>query len=306
VALGVIQARGSKVVDPGLVSFGPDEADFLARHVRKARTVTSAMARSRFRHGSTMPALLDKLRTVQDDEFEESAKHLQIALAAAMSSSTNASDCVFAVVHTSDQADEAGYITLLKLDAVVEAARTSIETGKVTLQVLKELLPEPGDLQKGVAWPDSRSDSDAIVVDKNRSHAKYFQTAFEIEVSLKPVEAEAELTRKIVENIPSDRQADALNKATELNGPMNEILTTLASEGFPELSEPALAASEDNRPPGIIRPNKIAARPVVWRADGIELKVPPKLMGNVKIEPHPQQQGWQITVHTLTEPEMGV
>nr|WP_157527203.1 hypothetical protein [Kibdelosporangium sp. MJ126-NF4] len=304
VALGVIQARGQTVIEPAIVTFGPDEADFLTRHVGKVRTVRDTTVRSRFRQGSNMPSLLDSLRTLDEQKFEASAKVLQDALVAAMATSTNASDCVFAVVHTADEIGEPGYITVLKLDAVVEAARMSVATGKVTLQVLKELLPEPGKLQKAFSWPDVRAVSDAIVVDA--SSAKYFQAAFDIEVSPRSLEAEANLTRTILEEVPPDRQHEALSKAVTLVGPLDDVLSELSLNGFPELQQAAREASESSQPAGLIRTNKVATKPLIWRADGIEVRVPPALMTNVKVAPDPERQGWQIIVSTRTQPEMGV
>ena len=52
VALGVVQSRGHKVISPGLVALGPEEADFLPRHVQKVRVLTDATVRSVFRQGS--------------------------------------------------------------------------------------------------------------------------------------------------------------------------------------------------------------------------------------------------------------
>jgi hypothetical protein len=253
-----------------------------------------------------MPSLLDSFRTLDDAQFEATAKILQDALVASMATSTNASDCVFAVVHTIDQDGDPGYVTLLKLDAVVEAARMSLKTGKVTLQVLKELLPEPGKLQKAVSWPDTRAVSDAIVVDKNISHAKYFQAAFEVEVSPRSLEAEADLTRTIIERVPADRRGDALSMAVNLAGPLDDVLSKLSKYGYPELEEPAREAAERDQPSGIVRTNRVAAKPLIWRADGIEVRVPPTMMSHVVVEPDPEQQGWQIVVRTQTQPEMGV
>jgi hypothetical protein len=156
VALGVIQDRGKTVVDPGIVAFGVEEADFLVRHVKSVRRVSDAASRSKFTVGSRIPYEFEDLRRVDDAEFETTAKYLQSRLAGTMATSTNASDCVFAVVHTQEEPSKEGELTLLKLDAVVEAARISLAAGKVTLKVLKELLPEPGKLQKAISWPDER------------------------------------------------------------------------------------------------------------------------------------------------------
>ncbi|HEX5403174.1 MAG TPA: hypothetical protein VFX16_12810 [Pseudonocardiaceae bacterium] len=305
VSLGVIQSRGANVIDPGLVKFGTDEADFLARHVRKARSLNDASPRSLFEASSNVPTFLDRLRTAPDDEFESIAKTLQDALVAMMQASTNASDCVFATVVTQDPGQQKN-VTLLKLDAVVEAARLDfLSSGRVTLQVLRELLPEPGRLQKALSWPDPRPESDAISIDTNVRAAKYFENAFDLHVSVKSSEAEADLSRIIVEYIPPARLPDAFSAASSLRGPLDEVLSELSQHGYPELDEPANSAALNARPAGVIRMNKVAARTVVWRADGIEIKVPPHMVGRLTIEPDVEDDGWRIVIKTRTRPMPG-
>jgi len=305
VALGVVLSRGKKVVDPGLVAFGPDEADFLARHVQKVRTLTDASARAIFSQGSRIPLLLDELRTAADTEFETTAKTLQDALAATMRGSTNASDCVFATVLTSVAGGPGEEVTLLKLDAVVEAARMEfLSTGRVTLKVLKELLPEPGRLQKALSWPDPRAVSDAIAIDTNVTSARYFENAFNLQVSPKSTQAESELTKVIVEHVPATRIPDAFSAASALTGPMDEVLGELSEHGFPELAQSAQETSADPRPTGLVRLNKIAARNIVWRADGAEVRVPPHMAANVTVEPD-DNDGWRIILKTRTRPTPG-
>jgi hypothetical protein len=305
VALGVVLLRGHKVVDPGLVAFGPDEADFLGRHVQKVRALTDASARAIFSQGSGIPLLLDELRKADDTEFEISAKTLQDALASTMRGSTNASDCVFAIVLTGVRGSTRNEVTLLKLDAVVEAARMEfLSTGRVTLKVLKELLPEPGRLQKALSWPDPRSVSDAIAIDTNVTSARYFENAFNLLVSPKSTQAESELTKAIVEHVPTNRIPDAFSAASALTGPMDEVLEALSEHGFPELAQPARDASADPRPAGVVRINKVAAMNIVWRADGAEVRVPPHLAANVTVE-QDDNNGWRIILKTRTQPTPG-
>jgi hypothetical protein len=305
VALGVVQSRGNKVVDPGLVVFGPDEADFLSRHVQRVRALTDSSARAVFSQGSRIPLLLDELRTAADTGFETTAKTLQDALAETMRSSTNASDCVFAVVLTGGGGSPGNEVTLLKLDAVVEAARMEfLSTGRVTLKVLKELLPEPGRLQKALSWPDPRAISDAIAIDTNVTSARYFENAFNLYVSPKSTQAESELTKVIVEHVPPSRIPDAFSAASALTGPMDDVLDELSEHGFPELAQPARDASADPRPTGVVRINKVAAMNIVWRADGAEVRVPPHLAANVTVE-RDDSDGWRIILKTRTQPTPG-
>lgn len=302
VALGVIQKRGATVVDPGLVTFGPDEADFLARHVTRVRTLTDSSPRALFSTGSGVPALLAGLPAANDAECEATSKVLQDRLVATMRGTSQASDCVLAVLVT--QEHQRQEVTILKLDAVIEAARMEfLKSGRVSLKVLKELLPEPGRLQKSVSWPDPRGVSDAITIDTNVTAARYFENAYDLQVSPKSTEAEAELGRLLVERLPAARLREAYERASGLSGPLDEVLTDLAGRGFPELEEPAQQAASDRRPSGIIRPNKVAVKPVVWRADGIEVRVPPNLADSIEITE--TNEGWQILVPTKTRPAAG-
>ncbi|MEP7018276.1 MAG: hypothetical protein ABI899_09690 [Actinomycetota bacterium] len=305
VALGVIQSRGHQVVDPGLVTFGAAEADFLGRHVQKVRALTDASPRSMFSQGSRTASLLDELRTAADADFEIKAKTLQDALAATMQGSTNASDCVFAVVLTGARGGSRDEVTLLKLDAVVEAARMDfLSTGRVTLTVLKELLPEPGRLQKALSWPDPRTVSDAITLDTNVTAARYFENAFNLHVSPKSTQAESELTRVIVERIPAARIPAAFSAAAALAGPLDEVLDELSAQGYPELAQPARDVAANARPAGLVRLNKVAAMNIVWRADGAEVRVPPHMAANVTVEEN-EGDGWRIILKTRTKPTPG-
>jgi hypothetical protein len=301
IAMGVVQKRGTVIVQPGLVTFGPAESDFLARHVVSVRGGGDG-ARSVFMSTSAMARLLDGMRTATDTAFVTGAESLQLRLSRTMGQATNPTDCVFAVIHGRDThagAPQEGHVTVLKLDAVVEAARLSIEAGAVSLHVLKELLPEPGRLQKALSWPDPRPISDVVVIDKNSQSAKYFENAFEVLVSARPADAEAELQAVIAANVPRADLGTVLTEAGRLHGPMDEVLGTL-SQTRPELANAAAEAAAARRPSGFIRPNKLAARPVVWTADGVELRVPPELAGDAGYER--EGDGYRLSVHVATEP----
>jgi hypothetical protein len=301
VALGVIQQRGSTVVEPRLMTFGPDESDFLVRHIEKVRDVKDASARSVFTPLSNTPMVLDRLRTGSDGDFETAAEELQDALARSMRTATNAQDCVFAALRAGSNPEHDGHVTLLKLDAVVEAAQTTIHSGRVSLQVLKKLLPEPGKLQKALSWPDPRPVSDVIMVDRNVTSAQYFENAYQVQVSSRSIEAENKLVVTLTQSLPREQLGQAMVDAGRLDGPLDQVLGRL-SETYPELREPAQAAASQARPAGVVRRNKVAARPLVWRADGAELKIPPELAGNVETER--AGDGWRFTLLTRTEPRL--
>lgn len=301
-ALGVIQQRGAKVVDPRVVTFGPAEADYLTRHVSKVREAREASARSVFSGAATgtTAQLKTLLSTGSSKTYEGSSKTLQDALAQAMKTSSNARDCVFAIVRAADASGAAPHVTLLKLDAVVEAARMRlIAGGGVTFKVLKDLLPEPGKLQKALSWPDPRSVSDVIMLDTNVIGAQYFENAFQVKVSPRSTEAEAELASALHQCVPLRSLPAAVAAAAQLDGPLDVVLTKLATT-YPQLQQTAQAVAADPRPSGIIRSNKVAARPVVWRTEGVEVSVDPTLVRSVTVTP--TRDGWSIAVATRTEP----
>jgi hypothetical protein len=301
VALGVIQQRGSAVLEPKLITFGPDESDFLVRHIEKVRDLKDASARSVFTPLSNTPMVLERLRTSSDGDFETTADELQAALARSMQTATNAQDCVFAALRAGLNTEHDEHVTLLKLDAVVEAAQTTMLSGRVSLQVLKRLLPEPGKLQKALSWPDPRVVSDVIMIDRNATGAQYFENAYGVQVSSRSIEAENGLVTTLTQSLTREQLGQAMVDAGRLHGPLDQVLGTMA-EKYPELREPAQAAASQARPAGIVRRNKVAARPLVWRADGAELKIPPELASNVKTER--AGDGWLFTLRTRTEPRL--
>jgi hypothetical protein len=137
-ALGVVLKKGDDIYDPSVQPVGPTEAEYLTQHIQRVRKITDASARSVFMEAAGTPDLLEALRESPDDIFESTAKVLEDALASGMRGTTNAKDCVFAVVQASD--DEVGetHITVLKLDAVLEAAKMKLLAHrKVTFEVLK-------------------------------------------------------------------------------------------------------------------------------------------------------------------------
>lgn len=301
IALGSVRRRGADVLPPSLVAFGPTEVDFLVRHVERVRHVAQG-GRSAFVAGSATPATLASMAVGTDSEFLAGAELLQQSLARAMGQVARASDCVLAVVQAVEPARAPGHLTLLKLDAVVEAARVRIEHGVVNLQVLRELVPEPGALRKALSWPDPRPDSDVLMIDTNTSNAQYFEDAYQVRVSPKSAQAEAELQTAIVRAVPQADHARALADANTMGGPAHEVLDALA-DTYPSLRPAARAAAADPRPSGIIRAQRVAARPVVWRADGVELRVPADRAGDVRSVQGPD--GWTLSIRVDSEPQPG-
>lgn len=302
-ALGVVQKRGHKVIHPAVVTIGANEMDYLARHVEKVRGTVAAGGRSLFRLRAQTPSLVTTLQSssTSDAHFASTARSLQDALARTMKTSTNAKDCVFAIVLAEDTPGDPVHVSLLKLDAVVEAAQMRLLANQgVSFKVLRELLPEPGKLQKALSWPDPRPSSDVIMLDTNFTTAQYFENAYEVLVSPKSVDAEEELLRIVRDRVPPTDFPEAVAEAAELSGPLDEVLTTLA-ENYPSLAPAATAVSTADRPAGIVRKHKIAARHIVWKAEGMELRVSPEVAPSVTTTQTPLG-GWITTIETRDQP----
>jgi hypothetical protein len=286
-----------------VVALGEAEADYLLRHIDKVRGYNDATARAQFAQGSGIPAQLETLRTVRrDTHFERASSTLQAYLAAEMRGATNAKDCVFAAIRTTDNTGTSPQVTLLKLDAVIEAARLNmLEGNRVSFEVLQDLLPEPGDLQKGISWPDPRPHSEVMTVDRNRAPAAYFENAYQVLVSVRSPEAEASLVNAITERVEPEHLPRALERASEASGPLDDVLDDLAQE-FPQLTDFARDERAADRPTGIVRPRQVTTRQLVWRAGGIDVVVPQHLLGNVEVRESGDQ--WQVVVTTSTRPRL--
>ena len=136
----------------------------------------------------------------------------------------NAPDCVVAFLTTGSSPADA--TSLLKLDAEIEAAHLEQTKQGIRLRVFQDLLPQPGELQKGISWPDPRApQSDVIVLDhvKAGTAAYYFQNAMHIDASARAVDTERALLDAITA-LPQDQITVAAEAAAE-GGPMMTSLS---------------------------------------------------------------------------------
>jgi hypothetical protein len=109
----------------------------------------------------------------------------------------------------------------------------------------------------------------------------------------------------LVTKLPPDRVPDAFRAASALDGPLDEVLAELVQQGYSELEDEARLLSEADRPSGVVRTNKIAAKSIVWRADGIEIKVPPERTGAIDIKESNTTHEWIITITTQSKSQIG-
>lgn len=294
-ALAIIAKRGLSVEGPTLSSVDSEEEDFLRRHALELRaTVGNSHARGRFRAGSFLQADLERLLVADDREFLQIAERHASRLAAEMEKTSNAKACVLALlVELAD--DQSLEVSLLKLDAEIEAAEMRRDAGQLRLHVYQDLLPRPGEIQKGFSWPDPRSGSDVIVLDKNAagSSTLYFRDAFEIDVSPKAVDTEAALVDAIASLPAPDR--DSAVAAADPGGDAEEVVSRIRAR-VPGFAPTAAQLGGDGSLPGRIRPKFGVTAKRVFVADGIELKVPITALD--RIESHREGDRWVTTITT--------
>jgi hypothetical protein len=186
---------------------------------------------------------------------------------------SKAKDCVVAVV-TSGPGKAADCVSLLKLDAEIEAAHLEKVRDKIRLRVFRDLLPRPGDLQKGISWPDPRVGvSDVIVKDRNIGHAAYyFQNAFGVDASPNSLDTARALAEALADNLSPSEVKDALELVGD-GGPAEQVIPRLRDR-FPNIELGGDDTTGRGPLAGFVRSRTVRAQRKVFRADGIELRVP--------------------------------
>jgi hypothetical protein len=280
----------------------PDE-DFLARHVAKLReaTVAEDALLSRFQHGSAIPKLLDDLRGAEEKQFVDISAGLATRLHDSMEQSTKPGPGVLAIVVSGPDDKDPDVTSILKLDAIPELARYLVDAGQVKLNIVRDLLPAPGDLQKGISIPDERGTSAAIVIDRNPSAARYFFNAYELQVSYSPRESEKALSEAIVQGLPRTKRAEAMKFVTTLSGPANEVAQQV-KERYPTVEITRKELGGNGGLGGRIRQNKVAAHMLRYRGDGITVAVPYERLGRIS-GPKQVAGGWELRIRFSAQPE---
>ena len=281
-----------------------DDVDFLSRHVTMLRDAAGAEDQliTRFQPGSGIPALLGQLLTAAEGQFVGVSAALATRLQASMDQSTTPSPGVLAIIVSGADGAAPQWASVLKLDAISEAASFAFDRGQVTLNVLRDLLPAPGQLQKGISWPDPRrAASDAIVIDRNQSLGQYFFIAYELQVSPPPSVSERALGEAIVHGVSRDERAEAMQFAALLSGRADEVAAEV-KQRFPSVQIDSKDLGADGALGGYIRPNKVAGHLTRFRGDGIVLTVPHERLVQVT-GPEQTAGGWQMTVTFTGQPK---
>jgi hypothetical protein len=278
-ALAIITERGRSVIAPTWSTPDEDEASFLSRHVERLRTgAATTEKRGRFRSGSTLSSDIQQAIVADRHLFIAIADRLVRQLATGMQSVNTPPTCVVAFLV--ERSAVGHTVSLLKLDAEIEAARLAQTRDGIRLEVFQDLLPQPGAIQKGFSWPDPRSPhSELIILDANvAGTAMYFQNAYRIDASPTASQTEAALTHELSVLPPS---SVAVAVAAAQDGGAADVVVQRIRAQLPNFSvgSPELGAADSL--PGVIRPQFTTVARHSYKADGIELKVPLTQMGRV-------------------------
>ncbi len=296
-ALAIITERGHKVVKPTWSDLDAEEESFLARHIEELRgKISEGDARGRFASGSNLLSDLQTMLAADKGAFVAIAERLVQQLATEMKT-VNSSSCVVAVV-VEITVGGSGRASILKLDAEIEAAQLEQTEDGIRLHVFDDLLPRPGDIQKGISWPDPRSpDSDVVVLDRVTagSATKYFQRAFGIVASPRPKDVEDAL-RKDLAALPPSELSEAV-AAIGTGGPVDGVIARIR-ETVPTFHSSVPAPVTRDAPPGYIRDTFNAAAPIRYEANGIQLLVPPRL--SQQVSTRRSGTGFETVIRTST------
>lgn len=299
-ALVYVEAKGSAEIPSELADLSEAEQDFLQAHLDDLHKKLGDIERqrSRFQHGADTERLFKRLLTADSMEFLAVTQTFVERLGAAMKSATNPKSGILAVM-TSGEGARPDRVDVLKLDTDHLAARMRRVKGRIRLDVYRDLLPQPGELQKGLSWPGPAR-SAAAIQDRNASVAAYFLAAFQLEVSAKASDAERGLLAEIV-RLPAERRTAALEAARELSGPADEVVVQLR-QVVPELQAERRALGGDGAVAGNIRPGRFRQLRLRLSGDNIDIYVPQEKLSQVS-EPQEVNGRYEVTVTFNVRPE---
>lgn len=304
--LTFVSAKEEPFLPPELAELSDEEADFLQRHVDDLRDHADSpdALRSQFEPGSNTQELFENLLKAEGTEVPSLAEVVVTRLVSQMRSTTTPKAGILAVV-TSGPEEGPNSVSVLKLEAIHEAAKFErLAKGRIRLEVLRDLLPGPGALQKGVSWPDPRETSDATVQDTNISAARYFFNAVQLMLSPKPAQAEKALAETIVEEVPQEQLSKVLAAAASQSGPGEKVVDAIRQTFSGFKGERRELTGGDGKVAGIVRPGRIASKRLKISGDGIDIVVPFDRLDQVTEDETGGQ--WIYTVRMNARPTRGV
>lgn len=301
--LVLVEVKKAPILPPSELALGPDMRDFLGGHLVELSKKVGASEEQRgvFQRGTDMVVKLKSALKAKDSDFSDFAATMATRLSESMKGATAPKAGVLVAIQLApNEKSSATAVALLKLEANHKGARLMRQAKTLTVQYFKDMLAQPGDLQKALYWPDPRLDSDVTVRDRNPKGAQYFASAFQVQLSAKAPDAEKALIEEVQRRIPADRRARALRLAAQGDQATADVAVARIQKEFPEFEPQRPALGGDGRLPGIIRPVQFASWPVTLTADGIKIIVPQDRLGQVVSKAVGDH--WETTITTAVEP----
>jgi hypothetical protein len=302
-----VEPRAVPDLPPMLADLDDDEKEIINGYVNELgdRIGRDADASGWFQHGSDMPAKLSGLVACGDDQFLDIATALLTRLSESMRIATNPLPGLVVISRSRViDAQQDSICTILKLDPKYDGARLIREARKGTrirLQRFKDMLPRPGDLQKGLFWPDPRGAeiSDVAIRDRNAVEARYFSNAYQVMLSAKPKDlAKALLTD--INRLPHEADRQALRETVRAigNAPATDVLERL-QQVRPEFQpkSPALTTSRNR---GIVHAGQFSGLPLEIDVDGIRIIIPQHKAE--RVETRRRGGAWEVVIDSPAQP----
>lgn len=256
-------------------------------------------------HDESRRQRVEDLRSGDDAAFLAAANELALQLTDEMNHVGNAAPGL--LVCTTLKEGSATMAAVLKLEVVSNegAVLRRLESGEETLAAVTNVLDRPGDLQKGLVFPDARPNSDAVVGDKaSQQEARYFLRSVGVTLQSRPGSSAPALVVAIgkrASRAVADAVVEKLPSLTD--GSPEQVLTQLREAGItisePVVQEVVTDLARADRPVPVVTVSAPVKGKI--RAGGLTISGPASDVRSVTWKQDPQG-GWMITIHTDTEP----
>ncbi len=289
---------------------GVDEVSaFLCAHAQGLieKAIDGSAANATF-YEAGREQLIEDLRSGSDAEFLTAADLLAARLTDEMSHVGNPASGLLVCTTLEDGAPEASkFAAVLKLEVVSDqgAVLRRLDSGEETLAAVTNVLDRPGDLQKGLVFPDSRPPSNAVVGDKAaQQEARYFLRSVGITLEARPNASAAALVAavgKYTNRGTAQQVITALPSASA--GSPREVLQEIRGKGvsIPDAAVAAIADELANADRPVPRVDVTAAVKGKVRAGGLTITGSASDIEAVTWDSDPAG-GWITTIRTDTEP----
>lgn len=245
---------------------------------------------------------MEQLLAGDDDAFLTNAQALAVRLQGEMDGRTRKGFFVALRVNIDGKQSAA----VLKLDVQDKyAAAIERSSDEPDLEVVKELLDLPGDLQKGALYPDKRTESDLIIGDKLFETSLYFLRAIDAEQIAKPGPATGTVVRLVKEVAPERTTEVARALETEAKATTPKAFFQRHPDLLPDDQRRSVLDSlaQQRRPVRRIDPGRHSLVGA-YVADGITIRGRiTELADKVTVSPR-KEGGWKIEIVVSEEPRL--